>query len=120
VDSIKAAMGRENQLLTISEVSNSLNISKHTLRFWEKEFMGLFAPRRTQGGQRRFSAADISRIEEIKKLRNQGMSLSEIRSRLSQDQKGDDPGVRRIDLLAQRVAEVVKAEVYDFLGGRIG
>jgi len=113
-------MERENQLLTISEVSKSLNISKHTLRFWEKEFMGLFAPRRTQGGQRRFSAADISRIEEIKKLRNQGMSLSEIRSRLSQDQKGDDPGVRRIDLLAQRVAEVVKAEVYDFLEGRIG
>jgi len=119
VISIKAAMERENQLLTISEVSKSLNISKHTLRFWEKEFMGLFAPRRTQGGQRRFSVEDISRVEEIKKMRNKGMNLSEIRTRLAQGQKKDGLNLHRIDLLAHRVAEAVKAEVYDFLEGRI-
>lgn len=116
---IKTAMERENQLLTISEVSKSLNISKHTLRFWEKEFMGLFAPQRTQGGQRRFSVKDISRIEEIKKLRNKGMNLSEIRTRLAQGQKEDGLNLHRIDLLAHRIAEVVKAEVYDFLERRI-
>lgn len=112
-------MERENQLLTISEVSKQLKVPKHTLRFWEKEFTGLFAPQRTKGGQRRFSVKDISLIEEIKKLRNKGMSLSDIRSRLAQGQKEDDLHLHRIDLLAHRVAEVVKAEVYDFLEGRI-
>jgi DNA-binding transcriptional MerR regulator len=107
-------MERENQLLTISEVSKSLNISKHTLRFWEKEFMGLFAPRRTQGGQRRFSVEDISRIEEIKKLRNKGMSLSDIKREVNHGSKGEHSNSNKIDLLAHRVAEVVKVEVYNF------
>lgn len=74
---------------------------------------------RTRGGQRRFSREDLFRIEEIKKMRDRGMSLAEIRSRLAQDQKGDDLHPNRIDLLAHRVAEVVKAEVYDFLEGRV-
>ncbi len=112
-------MEREERLLTISEVSKLLNIPKHTLRFWEKEFTGLFAPQRTRGGQRRFSVEDISRIEEIKKMRNNGISLTEIKNRLVRDQKKDGSQLHRIDLLAHRVAEVVKAEVYDFLEGRI-
>ena len=114
----KATMEREERLLTISEVSERLNIPKHTLRFWEKEFTGLFAPRRTKGGQRRFSAEDIFRIEEIMKMRQKGISLTEIKNRLARDQRTEGFQLHRIDLLAHRVAEAVKAEVYDFLEGK--
>jgi len=115
---MKAAMGKEEELLSISEVSRRLGVSKHTLRFWEKEFMGLISPQRTKGGQRRFRPEDISRIEEVKKLKVEGVSLSEIKRRLTQGQMKDHLGFYRIDLLAHRVAEVVKAEVYDFLERR--
>lgn len=112
-------MESAKQFLSISEVSKSLNIPKHTLRFWEKEFMGLFVPQRTKGGQRRFTVEDISLIEEIRKMRHNGISLTEIKNKLVRHQKKDGFQLHRIDLLAHRVAEMVKAEVYDFLEGRI-
>lgn len=103
-----------DRLLTICEVSKKLNVPKHTLRFWEKELNGFFVPRRTKGGQRRFNDEDIVWIEDIKKLRERGVPLSEIKSKLNNGNREDHSHSKRIDLLAHRVAEKVKAEVYDF------
>ncbi len=110
-------MEREEQLFTISEVSKRLNIPKHTLRFWEKEFTGLFAPQRTRGGQRRFTNEHIAIIEEIKRKREKGVSLSEIKKKILFYNKGGHPGSNKVDLLALRVAEAVKFEVYRFFDG---
>ncbi|MBM4339173.1 MAG: MerR family transcriptional regulator [Deltaproteobacteria bacterium] len=107
-------MDKESQLLTISEVSKSLNISKHTLRFWEKEFGGILISQKTQGGQRRYNYEHLVVIEGIKKLRDQGMSLSDIKRELHDTSKEERSNSSRIDLLAHRVAEVVKVEVYNF------
>ncbi len=107
-------MNQENHLFTISEVSRRLNIPKHTLRFWEKEFDGLFSPHRTKGGQRRFSHQHITLIEEIKRRKEKGMNLSEIKREFlntTEEGLGQD---RQIDRLASRVAEVVKTEVFHF------
>lgn len=107
------------QLLSIQEVSDLLKIPKPTLRFWEKELDGIIVPLRTQGGQRRYTAENISVVEEIKELRKRGMSLAEIKRKLSNSGKvkGDHSNSDRIDLLANRVAEVVRAEVHRFLEG---
>jgi len=50
----------------------------------------------------------------IKGLRDSGMSLNEIKERLSNRDKREYPNSYEIDLLANRVARVVKAEVYNF------
>ncbi|MDI6761919.1 MAG: helix-turn-helix domain-containing protein [Thermodesulfobacteriota bacterium] len=105
-------MYENNRLLTISEASQRLHLPKHTLRFWEKEFDGLFIPEKTQGGQRRYTHQNIMVIEEIKNLRNKGMSLSDIKRELHHGYRGESSN--KIDLLAHRVAEVVKVEVYNF------
>ncbi|MBW1740021.1 MAG: MerR family transcriptional regulator [Deltaproteobacteria bacterium] len=112
-------MDIRDQLSSIQEVSDRLKVPKHTLRFWEKEFEGILVPLRTQGGQRRYTAENIFIVEEIKKLRKRGMSLAEIRRKLSNSNKvKEDPSnSSTIDLLAERVAEVVKAEVYRFFEG---
>ena len=100
--------------MTIEAVSRQLRIPKHTLRFWEKEFEGILNPSRTSGGQRRYTLDHIVRIEEINRLRKNGMGLAEIKRRLIASEQGTRTGSDRIDLLANRVAEVVKAEVCQF------
>ena len=107
---------QENDLLTINQVSDRLKIPKPTLRFWEKELDGIIVPLRTQGGQRRYTAESISVVEEIKNLRKRGMSLAEVKRKLSNSDKaeGDNSNSNRIDFLADRLAKVVKAEVHRF------
>jgi len=102
---------------SIQEVSTRANVSKHTLRFWERELTGVIVPLRTDGGQRRYTAYHLVIIEEIKRLKKKGLSLLDIKRILdnSKDgvQKVDD--VAKIDLLANQIAEVVKTTLYDFL-----
>ncbi len=109
-------MERQDQFLTIQQLSLRLNIPKPTLRFWEKEFDGILAPLRTQGGQRRYALEHIAIIEEINNLKSKGKSLAEIKRKLGNSSKGQDDNSNSngMDLLAERVAEVVKTEVYKF------
>jgi DNA-binding transcriptional MerR regulator len=101
-------------LFSIAEISKKLKVPKHTLRFWERELNGTIVPLRTQGGQRRYAAEHISVIETIKKLRVKGASLSQIKQALTNGYQEGQAQPDRIDLLATRVAEVVKTEVYNF------
>jgi DNA-binding transcriptional MerR regulator len=107
-------MDTQKQLFTIQQLSLKLDIPKPTLRFWEKELDGIIAPLRTSGGQRRYSVETVSVIEEIRRLRERGMSLAEIRVQLSNKKKGDYSDLNNIDLLAERIADMVRTEVYSF------
>ncbi len=109
-------MDYQKQLFTIQQVSTKLNIPKPTLRFWEKELDGILVPIRTQGGQRRYTVEHISIIEDIANFKTRGMSLSEIKRKIDNSNKvqsyNSDFG--RVDLLADQIAEIVRAEVYSF------
>ena len=126
--------------MTIQQVSQRLNVPKPTLRFWEREFEGILVPLRTNGGQRRYAPEHISVIEEIKILKKAGLSLVEIKRKLGKgiddsligrfddwekgrhrgqtsttgSQRSGDGRTDGIDLLADRVAEVVRSEVLRF------
>ena len=108
-------MEEKGKLFSILQVSEKLNIPKHTLRFWEKELNGLVVPLRTNGGQRRYTAQNLFVLEEIKKYRDSGYSIPEIAEKIGQSCKVEPPGVANLELLVNRVAEVVKTEVYNFL-----
>jgi DNA-binding transcriptional MerR regulator len=51
----------------IKEISDLLNESESTLRFWEGEFKEL-RPRRSSGGKRLYSEEDIKLLKKIKYL----------------------------------------------------
>ena len=108
-------MKSENHLFSILEVSEKLNIPTHTLRFWEKELNGLLAPLRTNGGQRRYTTENLLLLEEIKKCRDEGLSLAEINEKFGQSFKGEASQSSKVELLVSRVAQAVKTEVYNFL-----
>lgn len=52
----------------IQKVSDKLEVPRSTIRYWEKEFPQLVNPKRTNGGQRRYSEQDISNLHKIKTL----------------------------------------------------
>ena len=112
-------MEKKQQDFSIQEVSRKLTIPKPSLRFWDKEFSDILVPLRTKGGQRRYTRKHISMIEEIQKLRGMGVNLTEIHAHLMKNYESgmDDLNQSKIDFLADRVAEVVREEVYRFFEG---
>jgi DNA-binding transcriptional MerR regulator len=105
---------------TIQEVSKRSGVSTHTLRFWEKELPGIVVPQRTKGGQRRYTLEHLLVIEEIKSLKTKGFSLSDVKRELNQPFDSDEEHYnhQRADVLANKIAELVRAAIFQFLEGK--
>ena len=103
--------------LTIQQASQRLKVTKHTLRFWEKELNGVLTPLRTQGGQRRYTSEHLYLIEEIKRLKRKGLNLVDIKEKLNNTYNAgqDNSSSQKIDTLANQIAEIVKTAIYNFL-----
>ncbi|MEN8614250.1 MerR family transcriptional regulator [Dehalogenimonas sp. THU2] len=71
-----------NPLFQVSEVARRAGVSIRTVRFYEEKGL-LEAPDRTSGGMRLYDSRDISRIKLIRRLRNVGLDLDEIKGTLS-------------------------------------
>ena len=79
------AIDDEQSLYTIEQVATRTGFTKRTLRYYEE--VGLLPPTgRTEGNYRRYSEADMQRLERIKNLRDLlGFSLTDIRELLEAD-----------------------------------
>jgi DNA-binding transcriptional MerR regulator len=104
------------KMLTIKEVSQWLGVSRHTLRFWEKELSGIIVPLRTKGGQRRYTLEHLFLIDEIKRLKKKGLSLVDIKENFTQNNNSphESSDANRIDLLANQIADIVRSAIYNF------
>ena len=74
---------------TIEQVATRIGLTKRTLRYYEE--VGLLPPTgRTEGNYRRYSEADVQRLQRIKELRDLlGFSLTDIRELLiAEDERG--------------------------------
>ena len=66
----------EHAVYVMSVAAELVGTHPQTLREYERR--GLIEPKRTQGGNRRYTQADIKKVLRIKKLRDEGMSLTAI------------------------------------------
>ena len=80
-------------LYTVGQVSSMLDVQPAFLRRLDSE--ELITPERSQGGQRRYSRAEIGRIQRVTELAGEGLTLA---------------GIRRLLLLEAEVA-FLRAEV---------
>jgi DNA-binding transcriptional MerR regulator len=70
----------EPATLSISDVSRRTGIPVSTLRFYERELSTLFHIRKTAGGHRRYSDADVERFSTVRRLtETEGLGLAEVR-----------------------------------------
>jgi DNA-binding transcriptional MerR regulator len=109
-------MKPNSRFFTIQQVSSQCGVSKSTLRFWESKFRTHMFPDRSKGGQRRYAVGHFAVIARIKRLKADGLSLEEIDTLLSSGPVEEaSPAERSLDHLAERIAGLVKEEIYQFL-----
>ena len=99
------------------EVTEILNISKHTLRYYEKE--GLLPPIvRDKNGVREYSDSDLEWLALIRCMRVAGMSISYIKDYmdLCKDGISTVPKRKEIILLQKKILENQKKELGENLG----
>ncbi|QBX56581.1 MerR family transcriptional regulator [Nocardioides seonyuensis] len=68
---------------SVGEVAERFGMPTHVLRHWESE--GLLEPDRDTGGRRRYGRDDITRVAAIRRQKDAGMSLEQIRVLLDAD-----------------------------------
>lgn len=70
----------EIELYPIGEVKTRTGLTERRIRYYET--LNLLTPRRTEGNQRLYSSGDIERLQEIKRLLDEGMSLKAVRQKM--------------------------------------
>lgn len=82
----------EGALRTIGEVSASLGIRTHVLRYWEDQFPQL-KPLKRAGGRRLYRPEDVALIERIDRMVNrEGYTLKGVKLALNSAQTGQAEG----------------------------
>lgn len=67
----------DQAVYVISVAAELAGMHPQTLRIYERK--GLVDPARTGGGSRRYSDADISRLQRIQELTNEGLNLAGVK-----------------------------------------
>ncbi len=101
---------------TITELSTSLNITDHALRFYEKEF-GLNIPKDNRG--RRFYTTELANVMyQIKAMRDQGLELKAIR-KILEDENIIRPKDISIPIPAEQLPAVVSKKLEELSGAEL-
>lgn len=95
---------RTQAVYVISVAAELAGMHPQTLRIYERR--GLVNPARTQGGNRRYSDADIEQLQRISDLAEQGMNLEGIRRVLELEAEN----ARLRDELVRAQAAVAQAQ----------
>jgi DNA-binding transcriptional MerR regulator len=92
--------------LTISEAADRTGLTRHTLRYYERDGL-MLGVGRAGSGHRRYSERDLGWIELITKLRATGMPIREVRRYAELVRAGDGNEDERLSLLRAHRARVL-------------
>ncbi len=97
---------RTRAVYVISVAAELAGVHAQTLRIYERK--GLVEPARTPGGSRRYSDRDISVLQRIQELTNEGLNLAGVKRVL--DLEAETQQLRRqLDELQREAAAAVDA-----------
>jgi MerR family transcriptional regulator, Zn(II)-responsive regulator of zntA len=111
-------MGRAMDGMTIGQLAESCEVSRDTLRFYERERL-LPAPKRSPSGYRLYQSEDASRVRFVRRAQAIGLTLEDIRELLELRTLKTPEQCRRVATrIRARVADVDKriAELQAFRG----
>lgn len=101
-----SARSRNQAVYVISVAAELAGMHPQTLRIYERR--GLVQPARTEGGNRRYSDADIETLQRISELAAQGMNLEGIRRVMELEYENEK--LRRDLIEARRQAANAEAD----------
>lgn len=94
---------------TISEVAEKMNLTAHTLRYYDKEGLLPFVER-SAGGVRIFKESDFSWLTIIECLKATGMPIKDIKTYIDWSMQGDSTLQQRYEMFLERKA-IVEAQM---------
>jgi DNA-binding transcriptional MerR regulator len=97
----------ETMKYTISEAAEKVNLTAHTLRYYDKEGLLPFVDR-TDTGIRSFSDSDLESLELINCLKATGMPIKDIKRFMDWCVEGDSRLEERYQLFLERKESVLK------------
>ncbi len=83
--------------MTIGEISQKINLSESTLRYYEKK--KLLVVEREANGRRAYSKDDVEWIKFIRRLKETGMPLKDIRRYSELRYRGNETMPARLEML---------------------
>ncbi len=93
----------------IDQVADLMNVTQHTLRYYERE--GLLEPiAKAANGHRRYSEEDVGWVKFLTLLRGTGMPIREMKSFVALTRAGDHTIAERVEVLS-RYREALKARM---------
>ena len=102
---------------TIQQVAEQTGLSTYTLRYYED--IGLLDPvERASNGHRRYTEADVRRIDFLMRLRKTHMPIEEMKYFVDLYRRGSETASERRDLLEahRRVVQAQIDELHEILG----
>jgi len=97
--------------LSISEAAEKMNLTAHTIRYYDKEGLLPFVER-TESGIRYFTENDLEGLAIINCLKATGMPIKEIKIFMDWCVEGDSTLKERYEMFLERKA-VVKAQIQE-------
>lgn len=92
--------------MTIGEIAKKTDLSESTLRYYEKK--GLLRVGRDHNGRRDYEESDIAWIKFIRRLKETGMLLREIRRYAQLRYRGETTMPERLDMLQKHRKYILK------------
>ncbi|MFD8636752.1 MerR family transcriptional regulator [Streptomyces sp. NPDC059533] len=113
------------QSLSIGEVAERTGLGVHALRFYEREGLLVGPVRRTSGGRRRYSAADVDWLLICVRLRESDMPLADLKYFAELVRRGPGNEAERLRLLEthqERVDARIRAleKCRSVIAGKVG
>jgi PAS domain S-box-containing protein len=103
--------------MRIGELARRTGVEAGTLRAWERRF-GLLEPARTKGGQRQYSDADLDRVLSVRRLIDEGLTLSAAVERVLGAGDGVLPPGEAETLMLRRIVENLSVGIVVAKDGR--
>ena len=91
--------------LPIGQLSRQAHCNIETIRYYERAGL-LPAPARSDGGHRMYGTAHVMRLSFVRRARELGFTLDEVRALLHLVDKRDRPCAEARDLAAQHLGDV--------------
>ena len=97
--------------LTIGKLARATGTTVETIRYYEKSGL-IAAPARTDGNYRSYRPEDLERLRFVRRTRDLGFSLDEVRALLDMAEQRDRD-CRTVDELANRHLEEIDRKIAD-------
>lgn len=94
-----ADTGNMSEPMTIAQVAGLLDLSAHTLRYYER--VGLVDVERDSSGHRTYSSAVVRRLVFLTRMRLSGMAMRDLQHYIELVDAGDTTVAERLDMLLE-------------------